>query len=278
MGELLGLRVGYSWLRDVWNREDWDSTIEAAFFGTYMNDVPKFNVLDQLFSVSVAHRVDLFGMPMQPGGQYAWDIVVLGDREFLRRHTLSLFTTLVENERHLTQVVARYQNKQFNETLPLPPKAEFRDADNWMAGFTHLLRFAEDQHYVKLGYQLDYDDTRGTNYEYLGSRFLVGGQYTLPWLGVRLKYDLDAHIRGYRHRNTLLPTTDPGSRRRQDEELTQIARVELPLRWLAIPGSSLFTDKSFTLAGEYQRTDARSNLAAFDYTRNVISLTLSWTY
>jgi hypothetical protein len=48
--------------------------------------------------------------------------------------------------------------------------------------------------------------------------------------------------------------------------VNNIVRFELPL------------PHSFTLAGEYQYTNNGSNLAVFDYTRNVVSLILSWVY
>jgi len=34
----------------------------------------------------------------------------------------------------------------------------------------------------------------------------------------------------------------------------------------------------FTLSGEYQSSINESNVAVFDYTRNVVSLSLTWTY
>src|SRR5256712_354515 len=123
-----------------------------------------------------------------------------------------------------------------------------------------------DQWEAKLGYQFDWDDAVGRNYEYVGNRILAGGQYTLPWLAIRLKYDLDVHLRNYQHNNSLLPTTAPGTTQRQDQEITNIVRAELPLPY------------SFTLVAEYQRTMNISNIAVFDYTRNVSTLMLSWSY
>jgi hypothetical protein len=100
-------------------------------------------------------------------------------------------------------------------------------------------------------------------------------QYTLPWQGIRLKYDMDAHIRDYVHKNSLLPTTDPGTKRRHDTEITHVMRVEWPLPWkLQVLGQ----ETNFTLAAEYQSTGAHSNIDIFDYDRRVTSLILSWSY
>jgi hypothetical protein len=161
----------------------------------------------------------------------------------------------------------RFQAKDFAEEVnPRTIADEVRDAHNYMAGFLHFIRFSDDKHYLKAGYQFDFDDTDGRNYSYLGNRINFGAQYTLPWQALRLKYDLDVHLRSYREKNTILPSYAPGTKWRQDQEITNIVRAELPL------------PANFTLAAEYQRTQVDSNIEIFDFSRNVVSLILSWSY
>src|SRR5437762_259295 len=262
-GELFGARAEYVW----WKTDEWQSTLGYSFFTTYNNDIPKFNVIDHLGSLGVSRKGLLGDHPAVLGAQYSWDTLALDGKEFLTRHTGTASLVVLESEMHLTQVFVRYQNKDFAATTePRPVPQEERDANNYLAGFLHFMRFAQDKHFLKAGWQLDYDDTGGANYEYLGHRFSVGGQYTLPWAAVRLKYDLDAHLRAYGNKNSLFPSYAPGTRRRRDEEITNVLRAEVPL------------PASLTLAGEYQSTMGRSNLEIFDYTRNVFSLVLSWSY
>jgi tetratricopeptide (TPR) repeat protein len=263
-GELFGLRADYAWLRT----DQWEATIGYSFFTTYNNDLPAFNLMSHLANVGATYRTAVDNMPLLIGGQYAFDALFLDQEWFVLRHTVSAFASLVASDRYLTQLFARYQSKNFDQPLidvgVLP--AEDRDGSNWMIGGTQLFRFSEDRHYVKLGYQFDWDDTEGRNYEYLGNRIVAGGQYTLPWHAIRLRYDLDVHLRTYQHANTLFPTTAPGTRQRRDQEITNIVRAELPLPY------------SFTMALEYQSTINISNLPVFDYTRNVYTLMLSWSY
>jgi hypothetical protein len=94
----------------------------------------------------------------------------------------------------------------------------------------------------------------------------VGGQYTLPWHGIKLRYDFDVHLRNYDHVNTLFPVTAPGTVRRRDREYTSIAGIVIPLPYKL---SALI---------EWQRIWDDSNLDVFRYTRNVVSATLVWTY
>jgi len=261
-GELFGARVDYVWLREG----AFDATVGYSFFGTYNNDLPSFNVTDHLGTLGGSYRTALHTMLLQLTAQYAFDILFLDDDEFVRRHSVTLAGALVESARHLTQVYGRYQRKDFNEEPPRPARRDIRDANNYMGGFLHLLRFAHDRHFIKAGYQLDYEATEGANFEYLGHRVLLGAQYTLPWASIRLKYDFDVHIREYSNTNTVAELTGQGSKRRHDEEFTNIFRLEAPL------------PAGFTVSGEYQSSINQSNVAVFDYTRNVVSLILSWTY
>ncbi len=265
-GELFGLNASYVW----WRTADWESSIGYSFFTTYQNEIPKFGVISNLGTAGLTYKMSLFQLPTQVSLQYAYDNMLLGGDEFLQRHTVSLSGVVIESARNFTQGFVRFQAKHFDDVDQAQRIAnDTRSGDNYMAGFLHFVRFAEDRHYVKIGYQFDWDDTgndEGRNWMYYGNRLSFGGQYTLPWQALRLKYDLDVHFRDYTYKNTLLPTYAPGSKWRQDQEVTNIVRAELPL------------PRNFTLAAEYQVTRVFSNIEVFAYIRNVASLSLIWSY
>lgn len=270
-GELFGARADYIW----WKTDEWQSTVGYSFFTTYNNDIPKFNVINHLGSLGVSHKMAFGELPGLLSVQYAWDTIALDGKEFLTRNTLIVSAAIVEGESHLTkdgeghltQIFGRYQNKDFQkQTNPRPIRQEDRSADNWMFGFLHFVRFAQDKHFVKAGWQFDYEQTGGADYVYTGNRFSLGGQYTLPWWAIRLKYDFDAHLRAYSNINAVFPTYAPNTKQRADEELVNVLRAELPL------------PRNLTLAAEYQNTRVHSNLEVFDFARNVFSVVLSWSY
>jgi tetratricopeptide (TPR) repeat protein len=275
-GEIAALRLEYAWLRTG----PWESTVTYSFFQTYNNALPDFNVQNHLVAGALSYRAAIGAMPFQVGTQYSWDYLSLGNDDFLQRHTATVFGTLVENQGNLTTVLARFQNKDFYAS-PGQLEDEDRDARNWMVGLTHVFRFAQDKHYIRVGYQFDYENADGRNFTYAGNRFLAGGQYTLPWGSTRLKYDFDLHQRHYLHANTLLPVVNPGTREREDFEQNHVVRVEQVLAANIGPasiGCAPTAPCPLTLAAEYQRTVADSNLAVYSYNRNVWSLTLSWQY
>jgi hypothetical protein len=172
---------------------------------------------------------------------------------------------LLETARHITNVVGRVEVKEYSETRPLS-RDEFQDGVNWLVGFTHALRFSGDRHYVKAGYQFDVDDTEGRNYQYYGHRFLVGAGYTLPWKSIRLSWDFDLHYRDYQHTNSVLPVNREGTKARSDREYTNVVRIDVPL------------PQHFSVTGEYVGKIAESNIGAFDYTRNVYTIYVNWSY
>jgi tetratricopeptide (TPR) repeat protein len=265
-GELFGVNTSYVW----WRTPDWESSIGYSFFMNYQNAMPSFNVINNLGTASLTYKTALASLPTQVSLQYAYDDTILGTEQFLQRHTVALSGLVIESDRNFTQGFFRFQAKIFeNVDQAVLIANDNRTGDNYMVGFLHYIRFAEDKHYIKAGYQFDWDDTgntSGRNWMYFGNRVNFGAQYTVPWRGLRLKYDLDVHFRDYVYKNTILPSYAPGSKWRQDQEMTNIVRAELPL------------PANFTVAAEYQVTRDWSNIEVYSYLRNVVSLSLIWSY
>jgi tetratricopeptide (TPR) repeat protein len=260
-GEAGALRLDYSLIRTP----RFDTTVTYSLFANYNNSLTDFNIVDHLVGVALTSGGTVRELPYQLRLQYAFDLLTLGGEEFVRRHTITPQATLVENATNLTSVHVQIQRKDFESSASLVPE-ERRSGTNWAAGLTHVFRFAGDRHLLKLGYQVDLDDTEGRNFRYLGHRLLAGAQYTLPWRDVQVRYDLDVHFRDYAHRNTVLPADAPGTVARSDTELTHVLGLSVPL-----PGR-------LTLAAEVQLTNNRSNLDAFQFDRTVFSVFLVWTY
>jgi tetratricopeptide (TPR) repeat protein len=258
-GELAGLRADYVFFRT----DEWDATAGYSFFTTYNNDLTDFNVMDHLGTLGLTYKTAFGTRPAQFGVNYAYDALFLGGDLFVQRHTGAAIGAVSWDDTNLTQFFFRLQDKDFAEGFPTE---EDRDAKNYMIGFLHLFRFAQDRHLFKLGFQQDWEYADGRHYTYHGQRIQVGALYTLPWYAIRLRWDLDVHFRDYTNKNIFLPTTRPDVMSRRDEEVNNIVRIEWPL------------PRNFTLAAEHQFTSNKSNLQVYEYNRNVVSLILSWTY
>jgi tetratricopeptide (TPR) repeat protein len=266
VGELAGLRLDYAFFQ----RGAFEATASYSLFAAFYNDLPEINLMAHQAGLGASHRGAVRGLPYQLALQYGYEFITLAEQEFAQRHTVTPFATLIENDHNVTALQLRYQVKEFRDDMDLPAE-ERRDSTNVTGGFTHLFRFERDRHLLKVGYQFDVEDTdgpgrHGRNFSYVGHRLLLGGQATLPWAGIRLRYDFDAHFRDYLHRNTVNPARAPGTRARSDTELTHLVGLTVPLPW------------DLTLAADYQRIVNRSNLDVFRFERNVFSLALIWTY
>ncbi|HEY2994129.1 MAG TPA: tetratricopeptide repeat protein [Methylomirabilota bacterium] len=270
-GELFSLGLEYDWLRSG----PWTSTFGMSVFGTHNNTLASFDIDDYTGIFRVSRRGTLFDVPMQTGFNFTYDYLTLGYEELVQRYSMSGYLALVESARHLTNVQARIEIKRYREKESEPPvviPSELnQDATNWLVGFTHFIRFDRDRHFIKGGYQLDIEQAQGTDYSYVGHRFILGAQYTLPWRDIRLTYDIDLHYRDYLHTNRFLPPGAPGSKERNDKELTNTARAEVPLPWF-------FKGQSFFVTGEYTNKSVDSNIDSFRYHRNYAAVYFTWQY
>ncbi len=261
VGEVGALRLEYSLLR----QPAIQTTATYSFFVSYNNDLPKFNLVSHLADVTTTFRVTVADLPVYVSLPYTYDYFTLGGDPFLQRHIVGPWVSLVEGRTHVTTIQARYMNKDFFDK-PDVVREDKRDAENWMLGLSHLLRFKEDRYSLRLGYQWDVENAKGRNLSYEGHRVLVGAQSTLPWAAVRVNYDFDVHIRDYRHPHSELPVDTPNTTRRADIEYTHVVRVTVPL------------PRDLAVVFQYQASRVDSNLELFSYTRNVVFGYLVWTY
>lgn len=261
-GELAAARLEYTWLR----QGSWESSVAYSFFQTFNNKVSFYNVQNNMAALTTSYRGLIGSLPYQLGLQYSYDNTDLRDNQFLKRHSVTLSGALVENSWNLTTLQGRFQDKDFTSSF-LPIAQEIRSAQNWMVGLTHVLRFDNDRHLLHLGYQYDKDNSAGTDWSYSGHRMIAGGQYTLPWRDIRLKYDYDLYFRTYPFPNAVFPVDNPGVIVQKVTEQNHIVRVEYPL------------PNNVTLALDYQGTFSRANLPIiFNYDRSVFTASLSWSF
>ena len=265
-GELFSLRGDYAWYRS----EEWEANVFGSYFRTVNNDLSFFNIGNYLGGTGLTHKGSLASLPFLVTAQYSFDYTSLRGERFLDRHSMTLFGTLIENAGHLTTLQGRVQVKDFSNLFLIGgggTQAENRDATNWMIGLSHMFRFSEDRHFVRVGYQYDVDDAKGGDWFYRGHRFLAGGLYTLPWNTTRLRYDFDFHYREYPHPNAVFPSTAPNTVQQHVREQNHVFRIEQSLPY------------GFVVAADYQATFSRANLPyIFNYNRQVGTLSLAWGF
>lgn len=261
-GELGSLRLAYTWLRTA----DWEATASYTFTQTWNNHLPDFNIQSHTGTVGGTYRSTLNRMPFFTGVEVSNAFVSLDNptHKFVNVMSVQPFFSLAEKSSQLTSFFVRFQHKDFDSQGV--PQEDVRDAKNYMVGLTHFIRFAEDRHLIRLGYQFDVDDAEGRNWSYQGHRATVGAQYTIQEWGVRLRYDFDVHWRFYRHANSLFPADRPNTVRRRDFEPRHLFSVAKDLPYNVVASVDFLLD------------DNNSRLDVFDYDRRVVSFSLAWRF
>jgi hypothetical protein len=83
-----------------------------------------------------------------------------------------------------------------------------------------------------------------------------------------LRYDYDVHWRDYKNRQTTATITDRDGRlvRRNDTQQTHLVQLTKPL------------PNNFSLTAQYQGIRNKSDIPLYDYSKNVWTLLVNWTY
>ena len=276
-GFLATLRGDYAFYRDG----PMEAVATYSFLQTVHGEsLSDFDIQDHLGGLSWFYRGLAGDFPYQIAAQYTYDYYFLDMKAFLARHTPSINGTLVGpvfnapflgSIGNITTVLYRYQVETFFRELgdhDLRFAGDLRDSFNNMVGFSHAFLLANDRVLIRLGYQYDNESTDGAAFSYTGNRLLTGGQVTLPWGAVVLRYDYDVHWRAYKNNQTTLATTDRNGllTQRYDIQHTHLVQIVKPL------------PNNFSLAFQYQGIRNASKIPLYDYSKDVFLGTVTWTY
>ncbi len=274
-GFLASLLADYSFYRDG----PMEATLTYSFFQTLNgNSLNDFNIQDHLVGVSGFYRGLVAEIPYQLGLQYTFDYLFLDMDGFLMRHTPTVNLTLVPPSfdlplvgtvGNLSNALYRYQVKEFfREPSNSDPRfgSESRDAFNNMLGFLHAFRFNEDKFIIRIGYQYDNESADGAAFSYNGNRLLTGGQLSLPIGEMVLRYDYDIHWRDYKNNQVLFTDRAGTFASRYDAQHTHLIQLIKPLPW------------NLRLTGQVQIVRNQSSIPVYDYSKNVFTGLVTWTY
>jgi len=276
-GFITSLRGDYSFLQ----KGPFEATATYSFLQTIHGEgMNEFNIQSHLVGLSGFYRGVIANVPFQLGAQYTYDYLFLDMDGFLSRHTPTFSATVIEPTftlpgigvvGNLTTALYRYQYKEFFEDdIVNDPRfaGERRDGYNNMLGVIHAFRLAGDNLILRIGYQYDNESTKGSAFSYGGNRLLTGGQLQIPWGDMSLRYDYDVHWRDYKNRQTTATITDRDGRlvRRNDTQQTHLVQLTKPL------------PHNFSLTFQYQGIRNESDVPLYDYTKNVWTMLVNWTY
>jgi tetratricopeptide (TPR) repeat protein len=250
---LFFLRGEYFFFR----RPNLDLSASYGFYQTITYSLRDMDVQDHILSLDFSRRGSIGPMPFDFRINYTYDYLLLDYHYFLQRHTVRPSFILMESKTNLSLIQYAFQIKEFREK-PLFPD-DNRDAKNQEIGFIHFLRFKDAKHYIKAGYFYDREYAEGDNWDYSGNKFVAGFQYTFP-KDIRLNVDYEYKQVRYKNINIYF-----------DERRRDIDRAV---------SASLLKDigKGFSVSLEYLHRRNSSNIALYDYKKNLYSAGVSWRW
>lgn len=229
----------------------WVSALRYTFYQSIHSHLHDFDYQSHQGIFSLSRQGKVREMDYQVYLDYGYTHGLLGQASYLEGHGLGATFSLVEGRRYLTQLRYRFQNRDFHFEISRPPFN--RDSDNHAMGLTQFIFSADRARYLRLGYTFDVDQARGSNWDYLGHRLLLGLQSPLG-RGVRVQAEAEYYPQSYSHPSTAF------HKRRQDKEYTVSVGVEWELK------------KGLALSFRYLRRNHDSNIVLYDYERDVYSL------
>ncbi|TKB79672.1 MAG: tetratricopeptide repeat protein [Nitrospira sp.] len=252
-------------LRPIDN-ETWTVGTAYGLYQSFHRTLSAFDVQNHTPSLYVQHKVG----PLTSRLAYAFDYIDVGRSPYLVAHAIQPTFTVMESDRLYTQVQLRHQHKDFQHGRFLFNST--RDGKNWLAGVTQYVLFADKQAHVRLGYTYDKDvtgggrpatatpgDTTNADWAYEGHRIATGIGLP-PFRQFRTDLAFDYYQQDYLNPNSF---STSGATVRRDKNYLFNATVSREL------GAGL------SIIGQYSYTRDQTNVFAFDYARNVVSLTLA---
>jgi len=226
---------------------------------------------DATYYKSIHHKisrldVDGIGISLTPGlttgmGSFTLegraDYYLVGRSHYLNILSLHPSFSFSMGSTHQGVLHAGYQNKNFFE--PVPSIAEDRDADNWSAGYTHYINSEDQRSYLALDYTIDRDSARGRNWDYIGSRFSISGQYSFG-KNFGFRFNGDYYHQNYSHVHTVFGIA------RQDRTYSVAPILTYSLDWGA------------TILLQYSHVLAQSNIRVYDYSRSITGVGFEYSY
>jgi tetratricopeptide (TPR) repeat protein len=255
-GNLVGVSTEYTFFHSG----NWQAAGRYDFLQTLNYHNHKFDFNENIVGGRLTYTNVL------PGGQRYfltgrgfYDNLLQAGKQFLARPT-GIFDSYLYwdgNGSNRTQLLYQLQGKNYQTGR----RDENRDALNNRFGLVHYIFFDRQRYGINFGYNFDYEDAVGANWNYSGHRAVAGLLVTLPW-EIRATSNFEFHARHYNGVNSRFSTP----LRRHDHE------------YLALFNLAKDLTPNLTLSFEHLWNHNESSIAAYDYKRQVYSAGLTWRY
>ena len=231
----------------------WDYNLQYSLYLSNHHSIETHDVMSHTFVLVPSYKLENGTFDVAVSYNHNW----VDYEEYLRTISISPAYTRMFGTRHVLQTSLSFQNKDF---LVAPSSIdEDRDSDEIGLNLNWYYYFAENKGYFNLVYKLNKEDTDGDNWEYIGNRAIA--TVLIPY-NEKTQVSLSGEVKYQDFQN--LHTTEGKERR----DITYKA-------------TSLLSYKLYRLADlqlMYVYIRDNSNIAAYDYDRQIFSAGVGWNF
>lgn len=187
----------------------------------------------------------------------SYNYTFVDDYKYLSTITLSPAYTFALTQNQFASGFLRYQKKEYLKP-PLDPD-EDRDSDDYAVGASWFYLLSENKGFLNVRYELNKENTDGENWGYTGSKFGLSLLYSIT---ERLKFNIggEAYFQRYDENHTAFDIE------REDNTYTFITMLSY----------TIYDDIDIQAQYVYMRGD--SNIAVYDYDKNITGVGVEWRY
>ena len=244
----------------LWERPNWSLNTRYALYQSIHSSLEDFDLQDHVLSLYSSYQGKYKEKTYYWFLSYDYSNDLLENNRYLDSNSLNNIFSFMYRPNLVTQLQYRLQHKDFHSTTISTPFN--RDAYNHLIGLQQYIFFAENTRYLKLGYAYDNDLARGENWDYQGNKASISFYTPLGfiWKRLFLTLDFDYYRQDFLHTDTALRKT------RRDKEYSAAVSIGITL------------SKGYTLLVKYMNITHDSNLALYDYDRELVFATLNLAY
>jgi Flp pilus assembly protein TadD/opacity protein-like surface antigen len=248
----------------------WQAGGEYDFFQSLHFTLHDFDIRSHTFGLF--GRVKLEPVTLRLGVNY--NLIDLNNARFSESYTVQPSATLQETQDLFTLISVQYRSDNYYHDVPPGQDPAVRGRSGWdvRTGFDQFWLFNKQRSYARLSYHYDTQRSQGSDWDYNGHEVGLGVQTPL-WAGITLDVSGSYYRFDYQNVNSFSCCTDARGGLGILDSLD--TRVRTDNRFTGGIALSRTIGPYFTLSAGYVRTGNHSNLAFFDYRRNLVTLAIT---
>ena len=226
---------------------------QYTMYFAHQNQIGAFDVLSHTINVTPTYYFDKATLGINSGYNYT----EVGREKYLTTISESPIVNYIVGKNHLFQANFKYYKNNFAQAPIIP--AEDRDSNDYGGGLNYYFFYAENKGFLGLGYNINKDITKGSDWEYLGNSFT--GTVLFPFLK-KFKASVSGNAFYQNYDNTHVVFGN----KRNDKVYTVSSMLAYDF-W-----------KEAELQFTYTYVQDNCNIAVYDYNRSIYSMGVDYKF